>query len=156
MTETAQVTAPSCARRLVGRLGIAAVVVGVVAYPAAWLVDRVWGRDVIALQADPDAAQIEVSQATFDDTLKGAERLDAIVDIYGGTPRRPPVAERYLFVPEGEVVHPKEDPSLSLLRARQGGGYRYQSKSLLFLAAAAAVGALAGGVALLVLRRFLR
>ena len=130
-----------------------ALAVAVLAYPAAWLVDRAAGSDVVLLQTVAPEDEIEGNRAAFDDTEKDpAKRRADVVGIYGSNPK--PTVERVLFVDPAQVIVPKEDPSIVLLKP--GAEYRYQAKSLYFLAQKAALAAAAAFVVLLVLRRFVK
>lgn len=148
--------APSKLRRTASILMWAALGVAVLAYPAAMAVDAAQGRDVILLQSAFDDSTVETNRSSSDDTLAdAAERRAAIVAIYGSNAAKAPAPERVLFVDPAEVIVPKEDASLALLRPAKADGYHYQAKSLLFVAKMTAFGAAAAFVVIALVRKFL-
>ncbi len=138
-------------RRLVTVLFWVAFAVAILAIPAAKLAASAFGRDATRLQSVNDETQVEVRRATFDDTgLSPEERRTQVIEIYGATSAK--TAERYLFVGDGDVIVPAEDPSLTLLRPAGEGAYLVQAKSVDFAARRVALGAALAFVVLLAIR----
>ena len=121
-------------------LGFAGLALGVLAYPAAWAVDRAAGTEVLIVMAR-DAASEETERGLWE--LNGSERAEA-ASIYG-TPTKEPV--RLVFADPARVLRPKEDPSLVLYLLRDGD----QAQTLWYFALPATAGGLVAGAALLFL-----
>lgn len=127
--------------------------VAVLAFPLAFALDKTAGRDVILLSQAADGATVEAQRDQFDDTITDpVERRTAIVEIYGSSPA--PTVERVLFIDEKDLIVPKEDASIALLRPT--ASHPVQVKSAYFTARFAALGGAAAFVVLLIVRRFLR
>jgi hypothetical protein len=148
--------AESPARRLTKPLLWAALGVAVLAYPAAFALDRACGKDVVLLAgAAYDERAAKQRRDEFDDSIKDPdERRRAIAEIYGPTTKAEVL--RVLFVDESELIRPVEDKELALLAPSKDGAHRVQATSAYFAAKMAALGGAVAFVVLLVLRRFLK
>ena len=118
-------------------LGIAALAVGVFAYPLAYAVDRASGLDVVVVQA-ADPASVETNRGLWE--LNGGEKSE-VAGIYG-TPSKE--IERIVFASEADLLRPKEDPALTLFLKRDGNK-EIQSQTLWYFALLGTMGGLAGG-----------
>ena len=125
-------------------LGAAALAVGVLAYPAAWAVDAVAGRDLLVVEA-ADAAAVEVNRGLWE--LNGSPKAE-VAGIYG-----PPVgkgATRLVGVPESKVLRPKEDPTLAIY-LKAADDHPVQAQTLYYFALPAALGGTVVGAGLMLL-----
>lgn len=146
----------STARRLTNPLLWAALAVAVLAYPAAYALDRACGKDVVLLAGPAyDAATVKERRDEFDDSIKDpAARRKAVAEVYGPTTKAQDL--RVLFVDDADIVRPAEDPTLALLPPAKDGAHRVQAASAYFAAKMAALGGAAAAAALIILRRFLK
>ena len=121
----------------------AALGVGVLAWPSAWLLDRFAGREVLIV-VPADAASVEANRSIW---TKG----EPVAPIYG-TPSAAPA--RLLFPDESRILRPAEDPSLTLFMEKQGE-HALRSQNLLFASRYVAVGGIVAGIlGLLLYRKF--
>jgi hypothetical protein len=148
--------AQSAVRRLTKPLLWAALGVAILAYPAAYAVDRACGTDVVLLAGQAyDAKAAKQRRDEYDDSIKDTdERRKAIAEIYGPTTKAEVL--RVLFVDEAQIIRPEEDKSLALLAQDKDGAHRIQAASAYFVAGRAGLGGAAAAVILLILRRFLK
>ena len=132
-------------KALLRGLGFAGIAVGLLAYPVAYGVGAAAGRDLLIVEAAGDPAAVDANRGLWeiDDKPK-----DGVAKIYG----TPSEVERLVFVPEEKVLHPKEDPSLSIY-LKQPGDHPTQAQTLFFFAKFATIGGLVAGAALLFLGR---
>ena len=126
-------------------LGIAGLAVGVFAYPAAWAVDRAAGVDALVVAA-ADPASVETNRGLWE--LNGSEKSE-VAGIYGA-PSKAPV--RLVRPAEANVLHPKEDPALTLYLLR-ADDHPLQAQTLWYFALPATIGGLVAGAALLLFAR---
>ena len=126
-------------------VGLGAVVTGLLVLPGVWVLDRACGRDVLLVDA-ADAASVEVQRGLWelDDSPKAG-----VPAIYG-TPSRG--SERVVFAGEDKILHPKEDPSLTLYLKR-GDDHPIQAQMLWYFGVPTAVGGVLLGAALLLWAR---
>ena len=127
--------------RIVRNLGIAGLAVGVLAYPAAWAVDRAAGEEVLVVQA-ADPSSVETNRGLWE--LNGSAK-EEVPGIYG-SPTKAPV--RLVFAEAANVLRPKEDPTRALYLLREDD-HPLQARTLYFFALPATVAGLAGGALLL-------
>ena len=130
-------------------LGIAALLVAALVYPAAALIA---GNAVEAyIIAGKDKSAIEVERAIFEPP-KGASKdskayRDAVISIYGSQTDEP---TKVVFVAAEKFVNPPELPSLVLLPVdKQKGENPLQVKTVFFFATKTAMGAAVVGIVLL-------
>ena len=107
--------------------------------------DRILGGDFRIVEAR-DEAEWPLERG---DWAAGGRRKEGIPEIYG-TPTRK--VERLVFVPEGSILRPREDPSLTLYLKR-GDDHPFQAQTLYYLGVVAAIGGVLVGIALLLLGR---
>jgi len=112
---------------------VAAVLVAVLVWPAAWLLSR--QAQTVQLIAPFDEAVVGVNRFTYEDEASG--RDEEIVAIYG-TPFGAPTA--VLFVDEAKIIHPIENPRLALL-PKGADENPLQATSVAFFARMTSVGA---------------
>jgi len=129
-------------KRLLRVLGIAALLLGVLAYPAAYAVDAAAGRDLLIVEG-VDAASVDANRGLWE--IDGSPKA-GVPAIYG-TPRG---VERLVLVPDAKVLRPKEDPSLSIY-LKEAGDHPNQAQTLYYFALPAAIGGLVAGAALLLI-----
>ncbi len=122
-------------------LGFAGLAVGVLAYPAAFVVDRAAGIEVVVVQA-ADTASVETNRGLWE--LNGGEKAE-VPGIYG-TPSKG--TERVVFAREADLLRPKEDPSRTLFLKREGNK-ELQSQTLWYFALLFSIGGIGAGAALL-------
>jgi hypothetical protein len=130
-------------KRLLRVLGIAGLLLGVLAYPAAFAVDAACGRDLLIVEASGDAGAVDTQRGLWE--IDGSPKA-GVPAIYG-TPRG---VERLVLVPEEKVLRPKEDPSLSIYLKKQGD-HPNQAQTLYYFALPAAIGGVVAGALLLLL-----
>lgn len=100
----------------------------------SWVADRTLGREVLLVSAATPAA-VELNRALW---MKG----DPVAELYG-SPASAPV--RILVTDEARIVHPVEDPSLSIAFSGEGHPRPFQARTLWLLARLVGVGfAIAG------------
>ena len=133
------------AKCLIGSLGILGVAIGALAYPVAWGIDRASGIDVLQVWAAP-AKEVEFKRGMWE--LNGSER-DGVAGIYG-TPTGK--SERVVFIDTAKVLHPREDPALTLYLAAQQD-HPLQARTLYFFALPTTIGGLVVGAALFLIAR---
>ena len=126
-------------------LGVGALVVGALVYPAAWALDRAAGVDLLIVTAADDAS-VAANRGLWE--MDGGPKKE-VPSIYG-TPGKEPM--RFVFVGSDRVFRPKEDPSLSLYLLR-AGDHPLQAQTLYFFALPTALGAVMTGAARLLLGR---
>ncbi len=119
--------------------GFAGLAVGVLAYPAAFALDRAAGTDALVVTA-ADAAIVEVNRATWDGTSKAE-----VPGLYGSPFKAP---ERIVFADPANLLHPKEDPTQTLYLLK-GSDHPLQAQTLFYFALPATIGGLIAGAALL-------
>ena len=124
--------------RVLRVMGLSALAASILTLVAAYVLDRGFGRTLQpVLQAAPEAVALNRSLHS---------EGEPVAEIYG-VPTGSPM--RVLFVDKSRVIHPKEDPSLSLLLVnKQRGDNPLQVRTVWFIAwrlsgALAAAGALA-------------
>jgi hypothetical protein len=128
-------------RKALRILGFAGLAVGVLAYPLAFAADRAAGVDAIVVAAADDKS-VEVNRGLWELNDKPK---DGVASIYG-TPAKGTV--RLVAPPADRVLHPKEDPSLTLYLARTGD-HPLQAQTLWYFALPSTIGGLVAGTALL-------
>ena len=126
-------------------VGLGAIVTGFLVLPAVWAVDRAAGRDVLLVEAS-DEKGVEVQRGLWRD-LDGSPK-EGIPAIYG----TPTGTERIVFAGEDTILHPKEDPSLTLYLKR-GDDHPIQTQMLWYFGVPTAVGGVLLGIVLLLLAR---
>jgi hypothetical protein len=143
-------------RRLTKPLLWIALAAAVLAYPAAYALDRACGKNVVLLAgAAYDERTVKQRRGEFDDSITDPdERRKAVAEIYGPTTKAEVL--RVLFVDEGDLIRPVEDKELALLAPAKDGSHRVQTASAYFAAKMTALGAAAAAGVLLLLRRFLK
>lgn len=114
-------------------LGFAALAVAVLAYPAAWAIDRAAGTEALIVSA-ADEASVDANRGLWE--LNGKPKGE-VASIYG-TPSKEPA--RLIAPPAEKILHPKEDPSLTLYLAK-GSDHPLQAQTLWYFAPLAIVGA---------------
>jgi hypothetical protein len=126
-------------------LGFAGLAVGVLAYPAAFAMDRVAGQDVI-LVSPRDEAQIAIERFNWES--EGSPKAPVhIAEIYGnpfekGRPMR-------LVAPRAEALfHPPEAPEVTLFFKKDSEN-PFQAMTLWYFAFPATIGGLVAGALLL-------
>jgi len=124
--------------------GLGALAVGLLTLPAAWAVDRAAGRDLLVVEAQ-DQVVVETNRGLWELDGGGKEGVPAIY----GTPRS---VERLVFVPEGKILVPPEDPGVSLY-LKSGDDHPLQAQTLWYFGIPTAIGALVVGGALLLIGR---
>jgi hypothetical protein len=128
-------------KALVRVLGASALALGLLAYPAAFALDRSSGRDLLIVVAAADAGAVETQRGLWE--IDGSPK-EGVPSIYG-TPRG---VERLVLVPEGKILRPAEDPALSLY-LKAPGDHPVQAMTLYYLALPAALGGVVAGAGLL-------
>lgn len=126
-------------------LGVGALVTGALVLPAAWAVDRAFGQEILLVHA-ADGASVQVQRGLWE--MDGCPR-DGVAAIYG-TPSMERV--RVVFAAEGRILHPKEDPSLTLF-LHQADDHPLQARTLYYFGVPTAIGGVLLGAALLLLAR---
>ncbi len=137
---------PPATRTWLDRAGWILLCTGVLAWPAAWLVDAGFGREVTLLRRVRTADE----QAAW---RRGhAHDAGRIAWIYGVV--EPPEDVRVLVFHEARLIVPSEDRSLGLLPLAEGGVI-VRSRTFRFAAAALALalGLLGGGLVFVARRR---
>jgi hypothetical protein len=132
--------------RLVRAVAVVAASVALLAWPAAFAVDRLLGLDAVVVRPFPPA-EVDRHRAAFAARAAGAEDED-VARLYGESFGRFRVVVR----DDGRVLHPPEKPSLAIYRAEDG--VPLQARTVFFAARFAAVGgAVLALVAFLATRR---
>ena len=126
-------------------LGVAGFVLAGLAYPAAWGIDRAAGLEVLPVVAS-DAASVETNRGLW--ALNDGPKAD-VPGIYGTPAAR---VDRIVFSDAAKVLHPKEDPSLTLYLVSREDQH-LQAQTLWYFALPMTVGGLVAGTALLLLGR---
>lgn len=137
------------ARTVVSALLAGAIAVAVLVFPAAWAADRFGGVDAVKILNPAAPEVVDLQRATFDETLTGAERIEAVASIYGTAAKAE--ADRFVFVPAERLIRPAEDPALTLLLA-DAGRHDVQAKTLWFAAQRVVTGALVAALLLAFVR----
>jgi hypothetical protein len=127
--------------RVLRVLGYAAFGLGVLAYPLAFAMDRAAGIEALVVTASDDAS-VAANRGLWE--LDGKPK-DGVAAIYG-TPSKTPA--RLVGAPADRILHPKEDPSLTLYLLRTGD-HPLQAMTLYYFALPATLGGLVAGTALL-------
>jgi hypothetical protein len=122
-------------------LGFAGLAVGVLAYPAAFAVDRAAGTDALIVQA-ADADSVATNRGMWE--INGSPKAE-VPGIYG-SPTKAPV--RLVCAKAEALVRPPEDPSLTLY-LMQAGDHPLQAQTLWYFALPATLGGLVAGALLL-------
>ena len=142
-------------RRLI-RFGVfLAAGLAILAYPAAFCLDRFAGRDAwfVADGKDPAIVKLERDQWAAEHTSGGSRDPKEIADLYGS--RLGEHALRVILFSNDRLITPSEDPSMTLLRVEKSRENPLQKQTVDFFALWTAIG---GGVAavlgLLLLRLF--
>ncbi len=125
--------------------GVAALAAGLGVLPAAWAVDRAAGREVLLVAAADDAS-VDANRGLW--VLNGGAKAE-VPAIYG-TPSKEAV--RVVLAGEGNLLHPKEDPSLTLY-LKSGDDHPLQSQTLYYFGVPTAIGGVLAGLALLFVAR---
>ena len=133
----------------------------VLAYPLAYCLEQVAGREVVRITPG-DPALVELNRQTFDPTFevdasapaaKQKEQLRrAIAELYGQNASDPEVL---VFLDADRIIEPPEDPSLTLYQVA-GEEHPTQAKLLYFIAKFVTIGCAVGAVVLFGLVRWLR
>ena len=134
-------------RNLILVLTILAFAIGVLAYPAAKIVDAVAGTDALIVDAVDDES-VDVNRGLRE--LEDDADRGPVADIYG-TPADSSV--RLVFADPGKLLHPEEDPSLTLYLKR-GEDHPLQAQLLYFFAVRSTIaGILFGAIGAFLVRR---
>ncbi len=146
--------------RLVKILLIMSLAGLVLAYPLAYGLERMFGREVVRITPG-DPGTVALNRDTFDPELdvdssappeKQKEQLRrAIAEIYGQNASAPEVL---VFLDEARIIEPPEDPDLTLYKVR-GEEHPTQAKLLYFIAKFASIGCAVGAAVLFGLTRWL-
>lgn len=128
-------------RKVLRLLGFAGIAVGVLAYPLAFAADRAAGVDALVVAAADDRS-VEVNRGLWE--LNDRPK-DGVASIYG-TPAKGTV--RLVAPPADRILHPKEDPSLTLYLSR-AGDHPLQAQTLWYFALPTTIGGLVAGAGLL-------
>lgn len=132
-------------KKILRILGLAGLAVGVLAYPAAFAVDRAAGMDVI-LVSPRDEAGIAIERFNWES--EGSPRAPVhIAEIYGN-PFEKGAPTRLVFAKEGNLLRPKEDPATTLYLLR-GDDHPLQAMTLWYFALPSTIGGLVAGAVLL-------
>ncbi len=128
---------------LIGAIAVAALV-----WPAAWILD---GRAQSLQLIHPfDEATVGVNRFAYEDEPTGAE--DDVLRIYGVPLGKP---ERVLFVDQADIIRPRENPNLVLLKKAEDEN-PLKIQTVYFFARLASIGACLGAGALLLLLAIVR
>ena len=132
----------------------------VLAYPLAYGLEQVAGREVVRITPG-DPALVELNRQTFDPTYEVDESAPpakqkrqlrrAIAELYGQNASDPEVL---VFLDADRIVEPPEDPSLTLYQVA-GEEHPTQAKLLYFIAKFVTIGCAVGALVLFGLMRWL-
>jgi len=122
-------------------LGFAGIAVGILAYPAAFAVDRAAGTDALIVQA-ADPASVETNRGLWE--LNGGEKAE-VPGIYGSPTKAP---TRLVCANSANILQPKEDPAVTLYLLK-GDDHPLQAQTLWFFALPSTIGGVVAGAVLL-------
>jgi hypothetical protein len=138
---------PPVARRRQTRLARALLILGLAAWPAAFLADRILGVEVTLLARMRTPAERAAWRAA------GWDPRDGVAELYGIV--EPPAGLRVIVLDRDRLVRPPEDPSLVLLAVdRARGDDPLPGRALQWRAALAGAALALCGLLLLVLPRY--
>jgi hypothetical protein len=137
-------------------LGILAIAVAALAYPAAGIIASTATEAYMIAGKDPSTREIEegLFEAPKGASKESKEYRDAVLRIYGV-----PTDETtsIVFEPKEKYIRPALLPSISILPVfKEKGENPWQVKTIYFLASRTTLGAVVAGVFLLGLARVLR
>ena len=102
---------------------------------------------------DDDTVALNRAIHAVDEGAPRAERLRAVVEIYGSSPTLE--TERVLLLDDAHAIRPDEMPDITLLPAGSAGGeYPVQTQSVLFTAQRVSFAGFVAAILLLLVRRF--
>jgi hypothetical protein len=125
--------------------GIAVLAAALLAHPAAWILDRAAGTDVLLVTA-ADASIVEANRVLWE--MEGSPKAE--VPALYGTPSKAPI--RLVLPAEGNLVRPKEDPDRLLYLLREGD-HPLQAQTLWYFALLGTIAGIPAGAALIWLGR---
>lgn len=126
-------------------LGFAGIAAGVLAYPAAFAMDRAAGTDALIVQA-ADPVSVETNRGLWE--LNGSEKAE-VPGIYGSPTKAP---TRLVCAKAANLLQPKEDPARTLYLLK-GDDHPLQAQTLWYFALPSTIGGIVAGTVLLWLSR---
>jgi hypothetical protein len=132
-------------KKTLAAAGIAILAAAVLAHPAAWILDRAAGTDVLLVTA-VDPAAVEANRVLWE--MDGSPKGE-VPGLYG-TPSKAPI--RLVAPAEGSLLRPKEDPD-RLLYLLRDGDHPLQVQTLWYFALLGTIAGIPAGAALLWLGR---